>query len=604
MPTSTPPDYRLTVNKFRVKLSSEVQVALARIGSHHALTWPVAALSFIWASYISVGFDRTRFDTAATGWFLAAVIAHLIVMMVAIPFRLTILSAKPRASKPVQTLLVFAFLGLVRSTVVGELVVFLDLAPSQEWGYRQIAGIITVTTGLSVTTMFVAAYDERRRALAELIQERNQLVGLQQQAESLFEENREEVHQIIDESIRPSLEEISGELASKTNYDEAAVNQTTKLISALIDDRLRPVSDALHEPNTLSILDNRWTQARAPIFKINTKISVKRMISPILIFSLMSAVTISGSIYYAGFVAVLIGAIVYLPFLAIATLGRTLIPETWKLNIWAAIPITALVHIGAAFPSLNFIRWLDGPFPGVGRQFLIGTFGFAATSVLIALLRAAESERESFENDFREANSEALAILNKLNQRIWTTRKSAAQLLHGSVQAALTAANLRLRSDQISGETLSRVREDIERALESLANQSSAQIDLEDSFEELIELWDGVCAIDISISPDTLQQVSQDVSAAYCVNEFLRECINNAIKHGQATEIEIQVTMPNSTEIEVEVINNGTNTAENRAGLGTRILAEITTQWNRSYVDNQTRVWGRIAFSAPTEVSV
>lgn len=586
------------MKNFKIPLGSEIRIALNRIGSPHALTWPVAALSFIWAAYISVGFDRVRFDTAATGWFLAAVIAHIVVMLVAIPFRLTILPTTPRESKPGQTLLVFAFLGVVRSVVIGQLVVYLNLAPSQEWGYRQIAGIITVTTGLSVTTILVAAYDERRRALQDLIQERNQLVGLQQQAEALFEENRTEVHQIIDESIRPSLEEISGELTSKTNYDEAAVNQTTRLITALIDERLRPISDTLHEPSALSIVDKRWTQARAPIFKINTKISVKRMISPVLLFSIMSAVTISGSIYYAGFVAVLIGAFVYLPFLAIASIGRRLIPEDWNLNIWAAIPITAVVHLGAAFPSLYLIRILDTPYPGVGRQFLVGTVGFAATSVLIALLRAAESERETFENDFRNANSEAHAILNKLNQRIWMTRKSAAQLLHGSVQAALTAANLRLRSEQVTTETLGRVREDISRAIDSLANSSQTQLDLEDSFEELIELWDGVCAIDITINPGTLDLVNTDVSAAYCVNEFLRESVNNAIKHGRATEIDIHITMPNPDEIEVEVVNNGADTDVNRAGLGTRILAEITTQWNRSRVGDLTKVWGRIAFSA------
>lgn len=587
------------MNNLKIPLGSEIQIALNRIGSPHALTWPVAALSFIWAAYISVGFDRVRFDTAATGWFLAAVIAHIVVMLVAIPFRLTILPTTHRESKPGQTLLVFAFLGVVRSIVIGQLVVYLNLAPSQEWGYRQIAGIITVTTGLSVTTILVAAYDERRRALQDLIQERNQLVGLQQQAEALFEENRAEVHQIIDESIRPSLEEISGELTSKTNYDEAAVNQTTRLITALIDERLRPISDTLHEPSALSIVDKRWTQARAPIFKINTKISVKRMISPVLLFSIMSAVTISGSIYYAGFVAVLIGAFVYLPFLAIASIGRRLIPEDWNLSIWAAIPITAVVHLGAAFPSLYLIRILDTPYPGVGRQFLVGTVGFAATSVLIALLRAAESERETFENDFRNANSEAHAILNKLNQRIWMTRKSAAQLLHGSVQAALTAANLRLRSEQVTTETLGRVRDDISRAIDSLANSRDVQLDLEDSFEELIELWDGVCAIDISINPETLNLVSTDVSASYCVNEFLRECVNNAIKHGQATEIDIHITMPSADEIEVEVVNNGLDTDANRAGLGTRILAEITTQWNRSRVGDQTKVLGRIAFSAP-----
>ena len=74
----------------------------------------------------------------------------------------------------------------------------------------------------------------------------------------------------------------------------------------------------------------------------------------------------------------------------------------------------------------------------------------------MAIFSAFESEQLAFVEDYKRTNAEISELLINLNQRIWLIRKNTAQLLHGSVQAALTAANIRLHQKDISPDDLQR----------------------------------------------------------------------------------------------------------------------------------------------------
>ena len=579
-------------------LSQDIKRGLNQIGGQYALSAPVAILSYVWATLISVGYDRNRFGTPIAGWFIASTIAHIAIVWLALPFRLTVLPVKPRESKPGVTLAVYALLGVARSSIVGALTVQFGLAPTQEFGFRQVAGLFSITSGLAITAITVTAVAERRNTLLVLRQERAQLNAIKIEAEDLFEEKRKEVLQIIDESIKPSLEEINKALQSTPEANAAMTEQTTQLISKLIDQRLRPISDALHEPAAFLSGNRDWSKVRTPYVRRTSKIAVNKLFSPLLVTFLMAALTLSGTIYYAGFAAVLIATTVYLPFFAILYVTKRLIPDTWILNLWIALPVTLVVHIIAGTPSISMLIWLERYYPGFNDQIYTAALGFAVGSIAIAVMRALEIERRNFETDLKAANEEAAAILSNLNQRIWVTRKNAAQLLHGSVQASLTAANVRLHQGNLTKTDLDKVREDITRAISALSIKNTYELDIEDAIEDLIDLWDGVCDIETSISPQVIEFINQDATSVQCVNEFLKECINNAIKHGRATQIDIEIKPAGTTAVEVAVANDGKQTAQNQSGLGTRILDEITLTWKREQSASQTTVTGVIAVFA------
>lgn len=581
-------------------LKKDALHGLEQIGGQYALSGYVAAVSYVWLTFISIKYDSVRLGTPPAGWFVASSIAHLIVVVIALPIRAKLLPVQPRASKPLTTLGVYAFLGTTRSTVMGVLAVQFDLAPSAEFGLRQVAGLFSITSGLAITSIVVGSIIQRQEILAILLQERNQLDAIKAQSEQMFEEKRQEVLTIIDESIRPSLNEINEALSGNSGEISQLTEQTTKLISALIDQQLRPISDALHQPSAFLSGDREWTKVRTPYVRRTSRISVQSLFSPLLISMLMSALTVSGAIYYAGFAALPIGTGVFLPFLLILWLAKRFIPKNWILNIWLALPITVFAHIAAAMPSIGILIWLERFYTGFSEQLTNAILGISIASISIAVLRAVQNERQNFENELRAANDEATLILANLNQRIWVNRKNAAQLLHGSVQASLTAANVRLHQGQLTAEDLLKVREDISRAINALTDSKESSIDLEEVIEELIDLWDGVCDIDVAISPEVIDRVNGDSISVHCTNEFLKECINNAIKHGKATQIDIRAKISDNGAVEVQVQNNGQMNTLNQSGLGTRILDEITVNWTRTQTSQGTLVSGVIAVNQNT----
>ena len=577
------------------QIKNSARITLNKVGSKYALSWPVALISYGWASFISAGFDSIRFDTAPTGWLLASTIAHLLLIALALPIRKFLLPYKDRVSKPALTLAVFASFALIRSLLIGELAVYLNLAPSPEYGYRQLAGLVSITVGLSLTTVIVYTFASRQEALEQLISERAQLENFQNQSESLFTERLIEIQEIIDESIRPSLADIRKSLANIQQVDPALASSASIQISNLINDRLRPISESLHQPGNIL----RTEQAKAPKLSLRLRrtstVQVKNLINPFSVTLFLVAATISGSVYYAGFAAVPLAITIYAPFLALTLFARLIIPASLRLNFWLALPISVGGHAIMGIPTYFLIRLFSERYAGIDRQLVVAVIGISIIALGVALFTAFQNEQLAFESDFKKTNSEISELLVNLNQRIWLIRKNTAQLLHGSVQAALTAANIRLNQGDITSEDLARINSDIERAMKSLTTQVQDDFNLEDSFEQLIELWEGVCDIDIIVYPNLAIELTKDLDAAHCVNEFVKECTNNAIKHGKATEIDVQVTPLSDTRIEVRVANNGQYLPENQAGLGTRILDEITTEWNRERTPAGTLVTGTIA---------
>ena len=89
--------------------------------------------------------------------------------------------------------------------------------------------------------------------------------------------------------------------------------------------------------------------------------------------------------------------------------------------------------------------------------------------------------------------------------------------MHGSVQASLTAANMRiLGADAIDEELLEKVRQDLVRATESITDLDGPTIDLQTLISDLIQLWQGVCEVKVSVDEDLLAAISANQAQYLC----------------------------------------------------------------------------------------
>lgn len=175
---------------------------------------------------------------------------------------------------------------------------------------------------------------------------------------------------------------------------------------------------------------------------------------------------------------------------------------------------------------------------------------------------------EDFQSDFDELSN---------SQR----DEEVARFLHGEFQAGLTASSLLLGEAASSGDT-ELAKEAIERA-SGLLNQDLSSISYtrmappSTKVKKLIESWKGIADISIDLP-------SQDLCGEFAFRnavQIIEEAITNSIRHGKADVIKVKGVLKSEFLI-VTVISNGNTMTKGKAGLGTRIFDEVTSDWSHS----------------------
>ena len=158
-----------------------------------------------------------------------------------------------------------------------------------------------------------------------------------------------------------------------------------------------------------------------------------------------------------------------------------------------------------------------------------------------------------------------------------------ARHLHGRVQSQIMAATFEIENAQEIGDVVA-----AERALQKIiavlehANQLEGQASK--TFTEAIEMrtrnWSSLLHIDLRIAPEF---VNRGVDEILTVNDVVDEMITNASRHGEATNIRIEIERYNSTHISIRAIDNGTKFEEGKRGFGSRFFEEASEGlWNIS----------------------
>jgi len=137
-------------------------------------------------------------------------------------------------------------------------------------------------------------------------------------------------------------------------------------------------------------------------------------------------------------------------------------------------------------------------------------------------------------------------------QHVWYT------LLHGTVQSALTAAAIRSSGKKVLQKTeQDAILSDLNRAIQSLKNPELAEVDFEKSLKDLQDTWLEICDISYTVAPEIWSALAKDANARLVTNEVIKETVSNAVKHGQASKVTIELTLSQDRNIQVEVKNNG-----------------------------------------------
>ena len=520
--------------------------------------------------------NQSRLGGEIWQWVALGCIAYAVTISVLLAFRFTVLPASDRAPKISLTMVAFFAAGTIRGFVVWLVGNEWGLIPPDDLLFRITTGFLLVFGGLSTLSIFEASRIRQIRSLNALESEKANLDDLRLGIRERIRESQRELLAKVEEIIRPIVEQLRSDL-TVAGSKSAAQN-----IQVAVDNLIRPMSREMGQAG--SAFEQSLMQDVVAVSNLKSQrnwpkaVAIGSMMVPALtVFAVLTTAIGPLSLALgtnAAFAFVLVVASTGLVSWAWQRLFRAVNAAIWIALLVSLVP-AALVPITSEF-TLGLFGW-SLPAAVIQQYSVLLLF----TILISFALQIGRTLRAQNEEQLKGIVHELGVLNSQLRQEVWFNRKRAAAVLHGPVQAALYASAMRLKTQSISNEELTRtLQADIEKALARLDSSNSIE-PFESVLEQIEDVWQGLAKVSHqSISAGTKAALDANPTAASCVLEIVREAVSNAIKHGKASEIELQVE---ATEqfLQVTVQNNGAPLSPDAvAGYGSQILDEVCYEWS------------------------
>ena len=515
-------------------------------------------------------------------WFLIALLGYLSVAAVLVLARNLLSGMTPPA---IVYLLVFLLAVFVRGVVIFQVGTEFGVIPPDEWQYRLLGSPLFIVVSLSLVTVLVSNSQRATQELANLETSRlvleKRLSSMRAEISRMNSEVAGNVSGLISPVIQELMVKIKGskELAREIQELRTTVDEVVRPLSIAIAEKTDEMSSPQVAAAKVSIREN---------FRLDSKLQVSNQIVPFWSSALITLISTPAAVVFYGqdaalALALLAAATVVTLELAYFIFRRVQLRSIAALLLQVAIFATAG---GAAILALSLANLSAGLYPAARIITLTMIIGLA---MFIGQIR--QTQRYASQQKAREVNEQLELLNSQARRELWLNRRRIATVLHGPVQAALYASAMRLaQSSRPSKKLIQSVNQDLADALEVLKFDSLEETDLRDVIGQITEVWSGTCEIYSNISKAVYQVTKKNPLVGEAVTEVLREAVSNAIKHGSATEIEIDAKVTAKLVV-ISIVNNGKSPVNSRGnGFGSKLYSELTHTWQlERTADSRTR---------------
>jgi two-component sensor histidine kinase len=523
-----------------------------------------------------------------------AALAWATPLAVLVVFRLLWLPVKPRASRPILTLVAFLTAGAVRGAVILCSEPLLGLHSWSNPVIRFISEVITIGAAFSVIAIEIAARLTYRDALRQVAQDREDLLELQMNAAVQFHAQREALLTEAQGILNPILDSLKGSLSFARDADTLA--SLSRRMRDVVDDTVRPLSASIAKRSPSVERSGRLVPHRSSrVRRATESIELGQFVLPLTVTMFMVITTAAPLLIVCGWVVsvqalelMIISLYVALWVMRLVTLHLVITPG------WG----TMLFCVLHAFAGGVFILLLESAHVSINPVLLGGwILLLRGVAYLLVQYQHVEWVRSDVIHTQAEVNAELDVVLSSLRQQLRVESKRVATILHGPVQTALYAAAIRITSQEIiDPKVASRAMTDLETAMAQLESDPITSQALEDFVAEIARVWGSSISILFEQDEKARKAIAENPTALACVIEVVREGVNNAIKHAQATSVEIEVFMVDSRLVEVTVTNAGTLLNQpNSTGFGADVLSDLTHDWTLTDSGTLTTLWAAVA---------
>ena len=441
--------------------------------------------------------------------------------------------------------------------------------------FQILSGVVTIVATLSAAAA-VGLTRERSMLTAQLEAEQWRLRETADSMEGELREAERELRTRAREILEPELVEIRRMLEERLGQDGADV-VADRLMSS-VRDVVRPASHQLATPTYLPARDiPAVVPVRFNVFRdkmdVPAAIRPEWLVGVFLIFLATSVVALQDA------------WIRTLPtVLSLCAMGGllVLVKHAWPrrfrtMRVASGFLLITLLYVA----SFTAQYTLDSRFFGVSNRFVQPVTSFLVTTtvaVAFTLIAIHSEHAESTRMKLITVNSQLMELVARMRRQLWLCHRAVALTVHGQLQSMLvaTAMRLRLTADDTSNAVDLRRLDDV---LTSISTPGLNSVTLLDTLDELREIWSGVIVIEYEISPEALARMYEDAGLATCASEVCREAVTNAIRHGGATTIQIEVGAV-TAGLALTVVDDGQGVAvDYRAGLGLTMMDQTCLSW-------------------------
>jgi hypothetical protein len=566
-----------------------------RLGESAALGPAVAWFYFPLGLLGPVFLETNRLGGSIWSWFFVGLVGQVVIFLSFWIARRLIHRKTASQSRPLANIAAILIAIGLRAVAIASVAQVLTPTKNFDLIYRLQAGFFTQTGLLIAAAVIVSSFSFHRQMVATLWSQQEQLRELNSSMQERLAGTRSELAAQIRLTINPLMEEINRGLDQVANGENS--ENIRESIRHIIDGQLRPLAHSL-ESQVGSEFEPP-ASASAPLttwIPLPSKPPISLLIRPMATSFIIALLAASPGLIANG----IVGAIVYPPVAFILTLpvllGIRALIGSWRLPLWLGISVVFVVTAVGAGLTKIFAAERILSFPNT--SILITLIGGGLAGILASAFALANERRISTERELRSSIEELQVQLSILRQHEFVTRKELSYILHGSVQSALHVAAMRLASHPDPDASLVRsIRKDIELATAQLETPASPDALLIGTLSDIAELWDGTCSVKWTLDHRTIRRLVDSPVAARCIAEITRECIGNAIRHGQATEVRITIT-ENVDRVTLTSIDNGTVDTDWKPGLGSAMMNEMCLSWSHSKEPKGTRLIAEIAISS------
>ena len=509
----------------------------------------------------------------------------------------------PVRNRPARTWLAIATFmatGAVRVLCTGGLTSLAGLELDPSAGDRLFPSAVQCAVVMGAVAMIVDRSAEHRVLYEVLLNERQRLLLLRESFEESIALARidleREVHDVLDPTIA-QIRELLRVLGESGAQDLGAASE---LLSSAVAGVVRPLSHALiaqRDDASVGAMTIRVEPEPTP--GLPRTVDVPDSIRPgwvvgVNLALLAATVPILGVQYVALLLAIPFTPLMWAALAAVRywwPRRRPKLPLGWALMALLAVyTLTSGVLFWAQVVVTSVAGWsFSGHlWPWMTRNILVG--------MIVSVVFIVDRRRRDDESDLALVNAELAMVVARRRTELWSTRRKMSYVLHGSVQSSLVSAAVALAQPGVDVTRIDSLRTSIDEAVMSIDLVDAQATSIELALAQIVSLWGFACHVDVSIDASTVRILDRDPAAATAVGEIVREGVSNAVRHGHAASIAVEIHPLDDGLLRVRVDDDGAGLVGDLSpGLGSLMLDEVTFRWSRAPLGTGSRLEALLA---------